>query len=443
MAVTPLKLLQFEQKVLAALKTKQLSSTQRNAINAAHGIYLFEIGKVKDKVANLRVDVEKKNTAIAQEQTKTVMAGFINSENIKKFGEFWVKPISSWGTPTQLEDYSREEKIIEVVPVNEEAYKSEKGNDTAISKSKSQSVIDEAIKSSPWYLRYPTILLAKIFGDMTPIAAAIILISVVSGSIAYGAYARTTWKGNFESEKETSSQLQKKIEKLEAEYKNLLPYKNDYQNLSLDKNSLETSLEASEGRVRELESDLKELRKSSKEELKQREKEFSEQLVTFKTDANTGFLKREEEQLKKIGSLESELNNLKTQLTNTQTNLDREIASRDSKSITEKNLRAQIKEKNVEIDGLISSESESKNKLTEATIMLSRLRNIILSVNNHFWAKKGHLEVRRACFRKHYTETLSDKHALAKEYGIPYDMPSASYSLSRDQNDRLEYCDRY
>jgi len=443
MAVVPLKLQKFEEKVLAALKTKELSSTQRNAINAAHGIYLLELGKAKDRVADLRVDVEKKNTAIAQEQTRTVMAGFINSENIKKLGEFWIKPISSWGTPVLLEKNSNDEDIIDVNSLNDDEKTSEKKKAVVVDQTHSKEVIDDAIKSSPWFLKYPAILLAKVFGEMTPLAAAIISISVISGSIAYGAYARTTWKGNYDSEKETSAQLLKKLEKSESEYKDLLPYKNDYQNLSLDKKSLETSLEASEGRVGELTKDLRELRESSKDELKQREKDFSEQLFTFKTDANSGFLKREEEQLKRIGSLENEANSLKSQLTSTQTNLEREIASRDSQSTTEQSLRAQIEEKNDEIQRLINSESQAGNKLTEATILLSRLRNILLSVNNHFWSKKGSLEVRRACFRKHYTETLNDKYVLAKEYGIPNDMPSNSYSLNRDPNDRLEYCERY
>lgn len=442
MAVTPLKLQKFEEKVLVALNKKELSSTQRSAINAAHGIYLLELGRAKDKVSDLRVDVEKKNTAIAQEQTRTVVAGLINSENMKKLGRFWVEPISNWGAPKLIEHNDGDENVINVDSVNEEEC-SENKKVNIIDQAQTKEIIDDAIKSSPWFLKYPAILLAKIFGEMTPLAAAIIIISVVAGSIAYGAYARTTWKGNYESEKETTVQLQKKLDESVTEYKDLLPYKNDYQNLSLDKKSLETSLDAAEARVSELASELRQLRESSKEELKQREKDFSEQLLTFKTDANAGFLKREEEQLKKIGSLESEAISLKTQLTSTQTNLEREIASRDSQSTTEKSLRSQMEEKNDEIQRLINSESQAGNKLTEATILLSRLRNVLFSVNNHFWSTKGNLEVRRACFRKHYTETLSDKYVLAKEYGIPNDMPSASYSLNRDQNDRLEDCDRY
>lgn len=442
MVVNPLKLDKFEKMVLAALKKDELTSAQRNAINAAHGIYLLELDKAKNKVADLRVDVEKKNTAIAQEQTKTVIAGFINSENIKKLGEFWVKPISGWGSPSLLENKTSNVEILDVNSIEYDIARPSKTT-TSVDDTYSKEVIDETIKSAPWLLRYPTILLAKIFGEMTPLAAAIIIISIVSGSIAYGAYARTTWKGNYDSEKETSAQLQEKLDQSVSDYKALLPYKNDYQNLSLDKKSLESSLEASESRVSELTNELRELRESSKEELKKREKEFSEQLLTFQTDANAGFLKREEEQLKKIGSLESEVSSLKTKLTSSQTNLDREIASRDSQSAMEKSLRAQMEEKNEEIQRLVNSESQAGNKLTEATILLSRLRNILLSVDNHFWSKKGNLEVRRACFRRYYTETLNDKYSLAKEYGIPNDMPSASYSLSRDQNDRLEDCDRY
>lgn len=442
MAVNPLKLEKFEKMVLAALNRVELSSAQRNAINAAHGIYLLELDKAKNKVADLRVDVEKKNTEIAHEKTKTIAAGLINADNLKKFGHFWVEPISNWGTDNFLENKSNNAEVVDVEKIDID-YTDTSVPTGSIDRTYSKEVVNETISSAPWFLRYPTILLAKIFGEMTPLAAAIIIISIVSGSIAYGAYARTTWKSNYDSEKETSAQLMKKLEKSTAEYQALLPYKNDYQNLSLDKKSLETSLDASESRVGELTDELRELRESSKEELKKREKEFSEQLLAFQTDANTGFLKREEEQLKKIGSLESEVNSLKTKLTSAQTNLDREIASRDSQSATEMSLRSQIEEKNEEIRRLVTSESQAGNKYTEATILLSRLRNILLSVNNHFWSKKGNLEVRRACFRKHYTETLSDKYLLAEEYGIPKDMPNSTYSLSRDQNNRLDDCNEY
>lgn len=85
---------------------RKLSHKQLIVSNAAYGIYAHEVAKrqqiTSEEITNLKLEVERGNTALAQEKTRTVTAMLFNRESLHRFGRFWIEPISDWGTPEQL-----------------------------------------------------------------------------------------------------------------------------------------------------------------------------------------------------------------------------------------------------------------------------------------------------------------------------------------------------
>jgi len=298
----------------------------------------------------------------------------------------------------------------------------------------------DSLDEIPWLLRIPTLILAKVFGELTPLAAAILIVTVITGSISYGVYASTTWKGNFDREKETTSQLQKQLDVKNEDLKKLAGLQQDLRDLSGEYNGLERAFEAEKERNDELTAEIDTLRNTHAQELAEKDRAFAEQILTFETDAQSGFRQREQEHLTRIGALENEVKNLSKRAEDAETSLAREVETRESKSATEQNLRDEIATLRDEVQNLFDEKTNLESALTETKILITRIQNAIRAVDSIFWAKSGYLETRRACYREHYISNLQDKRELAESYGIPLDMPSATYNLKRDSRRRLEDC---
>jgi hypothetical protein len=444
------------------------SKAQTALLNAAYTIYAAEVGKLGDKqglqsdnIADLRVEVEKKNVVIAEERTRFVLAALINKENLRQFGLFWVRPYSAWGKdfsalsqtpdlraiPERLSDEKPEDAQAKAAAVDNQAGEKPPAKaavKAAAAKATRKNELDDStIASMPWYYRYFAIMASKIFGEMTPLATAILFLAVSVGAILYGEWSKSTLRKNLADEQAAVVALNKTNGEKDAEIKSLRGLEQDLNTRNIALRKVEGERDGAFTQVAAAKTALNDTKAKHLEELRSKEESFREQLKVFNSDAIAGYRDREQGFLTQIKSLQDDKALLDTTLTEVRAKAEADAQSYQSQTATEQQARADAAEaerkRGLALNDLQSANTE-KNDFRQA---LDRTKLALAAVELYFWDSDGSLEIRRACYRRYYRTLMAPTKNLLERLQVPTDIRVDSYDIDEDPSRRLSNCDRY
>lgn len=450
-AISPV---QFRQKALSVLendeekKPVRLSAPQEKILLAAYGIYAREVGRksdvLKDEISDLRVESEQKETEIVREQARTAIASMWNHETAKQLGNFLVTPISDWGRsngqsqPELLlidgtaEGIDGEGTVGDVLIVPDEVRDGEP-----------EGGYRESLDRMPWFLWVPTSILTRIFGGLSPLSFALLLMAVVAGAVIYGNYARSVWKDQYDAEVVANGGLRSQIESKNAEINTLLNVRGDNEQLELELADLQRRFDLEKDARETVDSHLDGAMTEFAEYRAETAEKHSQELQRFQSDATAASAQREREQTAQIAELQLSIVGLERENLAFEQRVTELQSNYSSASDAEGELQTRLQVLFDEHRELTRSHIEISGELTDLQTVNRVLSGIPSAVNKYFWHPEGLLEIRRACFRLFYTEQLARHSDKLVNLSIPDDMANARYDLETDPRRIIDRCSDY
>ncbi|MBF0589932.1 MAG: hypothetical protein HQL53_12470, partial [Magnetococcales bacterium] len=368
---------------------------------------------------------------------------------------FMVNPIADWGGdhPQYLADArhhptsngASDTKPAEIIlegsnTVKEKAEEKQAGHDSTDRPSN-----EELVSAMPWHIQKPIVLLSYIFGRMSPLAAVILIVSIITGAIYYGQYSRTIWKDRFDAEKAATVQKDKLLIEREKRINKMMGIKGDYAKVSAENSALKADITELTKTNENLKGEISNTLEKHRKDIERLSKRHTIELANYAKNAGLAEAERNGVLQRKINELNQQVTDAKQEKLTLGGQISNLLSSFKSKTASEGKLRASSDRIFKDNQKHLKTIALLRNQVADLGSTASRAADALIATDRYFWSPNGYLETRRACFRRYYISLFANKtirkHAI--EHGIPRDMPSARYSLRRDPSGQLQWCDRY